>query len=504
MIVTLFAILGKGVGFVRELYIAHHFGTSSAYDTFLTALTLPLIIGTVLSITVADFLIPHFQVLRSSSGGSTGWVFVRRFGLLATILVFGLIVLLWGIRGPLLAILFPNLSAATQTEATHLFSLALFLIVLLLWEALARSGLQVTGNFVLPALAGIGYNVVVVGILVFFVRPYGSSTLLLSMVAGSAVQVGIMLPWFFPRLRATIDQRTRPLLAGLSGALGYILALAVIGQVFVLVDRHFVGQLTAGSIAALYYANLIIQIPLTLFPMAIGTVVFPTLADAAAKQDAVTLRSLYRTAMETVTVLVIPCALVFCLFGPELVKLLFERGVFNRLSTRLTVPVLCWFSLGLPFLAYCLITGRILLALRKGRLFFFVSAFALGGKIELNYLLGAQWGAAGLAAATSVVAVGSMILFGLLLQSELSRETFRGIFWSVVRVSVLSVVALGLPWGVWRWWLHTGSSLPAEVGAAVVCVVAAVLFAGLARIARVKEVGLVWAQGVAALRAVRS
>jgi len=58
-------VLSKLIGFIREVVIAAHFGTSSDYDIYLVAVTLPMVVYTVTRYTLPNIFIPIFSKFKT-------------------------------------------------------------------------------------------------------------------------------------------------------------------------------------------------------------------------------------------------------------------------------------------------------------------------------------------------------------------------------------------------------------------------------------------------------
>ncbi|MEK7775336.1 MAG: hypothetical protein AAB305_05580, partial [Candidatus Zixiibacteriota bacterium] len=71
ILIALFTVLSQMLGFVREAVLAHFFGTSAEYDLLLLALTVPILVGSVLFVALPMASIPLLQSSPDHARGLT-------------------------------------------------------------------------------------------------------------------------------------------------------------------------------------------------------------------------------------------------------------------------------------------------------------------------------------------------------------------------------------------------------------------------------------------------
>jgi putative peptidoglycan lipid II flippase len=124
------------------------------------------------------------------------------------------------------------------------------------------------------------------------------------------------------------------------------------GEVNKLVDALFARSLDEGIVSAFYYANRLIQLPLSMFGFAVAVAILPLLSQAAARNRAKEIRETLMTGFRQSYFLVCPSLLALLFFGEPLVRLLFERGDWSAAQTHLTVDALRIYALGLLSFAW--------------------------------------------------------------------------------------------------------------------------------------------------------
>jgi len=134
---------------------------------------------------------------------------------------------------------------------------------------------------------------------------------------------------------------------------------AAVYQVSVLFDtilaslRMLAGE---GAVAALYFANRLVQLPLALFATASAQASLPVLSERAALNDLPAFRATLLTLLRVVAFESLPAAVGLLVLAGPIVQVCFERGAFDPQATAMTAYTLRFLALGL--LAYA--AGKVL------------------------------------------------------------------------------------------------------------------------------------------------
>jgi putative peptidoglycan lipid II flippase len=119
-------------------------------------------------------------------------------------------------------------------------------------------------------------------------------------------------------------------------------------QISVMLDVVWASLLPAGSIAALYYADRIAQLPLGVVGIAIGTALLPLLArQLRAGQNEAAMANQNR-AIEFGLLFSLPSALALWQLAEPMIRVLFEHGRFGPADTSRAAGALAAYAIGLP------------------------------------------------------------------------------------------------------------------------------------------------------------
>src|SRR5437763_11299761 len=126
-----------------------------------------------------------------------------------------------------------------------------------------------------------------------------------------------------------------------------------IGQINLLIDTKFAtaARMPAGSLAALYVADRVMELVLGGYAIAVATAILPMMSHQAAVKDYESLKRTLSFWVRIVAFITIPAALGLMVLREPIIRVLFQHGVFNAASPRLTARALLYYAIGLPALA---------------------------------------------------------------------------------------------------------------------------------------------------------
>ena len=135
---------------------------------------------------------------------------------------------------------------------------------------------------------------------------------------------------------------------------------------FNLLINSTVGFLVSDQVpAAIDKAFRIYMLPQGIFSVAIATVLFPTLARFAARSDHDGLRATMANGMRQILLLLVPATAAILVLSEPMTRLVYERGVFDAISTDLVSEALFWFAFSLPFNGLFLLMTRTFFSLQR-------------------------------------------------------------------------------------------------------------------------------------------
>ena len=450
--------ISRILGFARDMVLARYFGAGLVTDAFTQAFKIPNFgrrtFGEGAFSLAFVPVLSEYKATRSQE--EVKLLTDRVAGSLALVLF---IVTLVGVIGaPVLMWLFaPGFTSEPDKYALAVRMLRLTFPYLMFISLTAMAGgiLNTYGRFWVPAFTPALFNVVMILAMVWLSPHLAQPGMALAwgvFIAG-LVQLGFQLP-FLMRLRLL----PRPRLGEAHEAVSRIMKLmlpAVFGssvqQVNLVVDSIIASFLATGSISWLYFADRMLEFPLGVFSIALGTVILPHLAQHYALKNMSGFSATLDWALRLTAVVVMPAAVGFTVFSGPLIATLFQYGHFDGYDTLMVTWALTTYSMGL--LSFTLVKVLVpgFYSRQDSRTPVRTGIIAVAANFLLNMLITVPWARAGwiaphagLALSTSLA---SFINAGLLYR-ELRRT---GVYtptlgWSrlLLRVAIACVVMGGM------------------------------------------------------------
>ena len=208
--------------------------------------------------------------------------------------------------------------------------------------------------------------------------------------------------------------------AGLKKFLRLIIPAILAGgiiQINLLVDTIFASLLETGSPTWLYVSDRLIQFPMGIFAIAIGTILLPTLSkyDLGYEKDKF-INSLQK-GQKFVLYIGVPCLIGLFFCAEDLVSTIFYRGAFTEKDVINSSYSLMAFSFGLPFFMLMKVLTPAFFARKDTTTPMLVAFLSLILNASLNYYLAfvLDFGHVGIAIGSSLAAFISVCILEIML-----------------------------------------------------------------------------------------
>jgi putative peptidoglycan lipid II flippase len=156
----------------------------------------------------------------------------------------------------------------------------------------------------------------------------------------SCARAGVALRPRLPRLTPRVRETLRIMGPGVLGA--------GVTQLNLLVSTALASLLPGGSVAYLYYADRLNQLPLGVVGIAIGTAILPPLSRQVRTGDGDGAIATQNRGIELALLLTLPAAAALIVLAQPILAVLFERGAFSPAATAATAAALAAYAAGLP------------------------------------------------------------------------------------------------------------------------------------------------------------
>jgi putative peptidoglycan lipid II flippase len=355
--------------------------------------------------------------------------------------------------------------------------------------------------FGMPAMASSFFNIgsIVGGVLLGHwldphFGPRALTGLAIGTLIGGAMQLGVQLP----RLRR-LGYHYHPDFAWRDAGVNAILALmgpsviaASTTQFNVLVNSMFASTLGDGPIFWLSIAFRLMQLPLGLFGVALGTVTLPLLSRLAVGGDLPAFRAELSRAMRLAFLLTVPSAVGLMMLAEPIISVLYQHGRFDAHQTAEAAGALRFYAIGLCGYAALKVLVNAFYALDRRKTPMLVSFAAVALNLLFNWIFTFHlgWGHRGLAFSTGCVATFNFLLLYALMRHRLKRLETRRMLAMLGKVAVASAALAGICWASQHWLLADWATQAfiSKLSALVLTVVVGVLvFLGCGAALRIAE-----------------
>lgn len=464
--VSFFTFLSRILGLIRDMLCANFFGTGMVWDAFTIAFRIPNLFRRLFGEgALSAAFVPVFIDCLEKRSTNEAWRLARSLATIIIIILVGITVI-----GELSFFLIPRLTSL-QPKWEIVFDLLVIMFPYVLFiclVALSMAILNSLKHFFVPALTPIVLNICwIIGVVV--IAPIFGNNLqemaigvAIAILLSGFIQLSIQVPVlkgygmdFRPLisfLHPGIKQIFRligPTIFGLAVVQINVLidSLIAVGfapsingsQTFTFLNKEIYYPLQTGSASVLYYGDRLIEFPLGVFGIALANVIFPLFSTHASREDWEGFKLTLIKALRMVVFIGIPASVGLILLRLPLVELFYERNEFTIESTRRTINVIFFYSLGIWGYCGLHVIVRAFYSLKDTKTPMLIGIYMVGVNLFLNLSLIWFLNVGGLALATSISAILQLIILITILKRRLCITFSRDIFISFFKTGIATL-----------------------------------------------------------------
>ena len=467
-IVSSMTMISRILGFVRDMLIARMFGVDLATDAFFVAFKIPNFLRRLNAEgAFAHAFVPIFSEYKEANDYHQ----LKRFvdtsaGTLAAILL--AITVVGIVLAPVLVlILAPGFSwqGSQHHIAEQVLQITWPYLLFIGLVSLASSILNVHGHFAIPALTPVFLNLCMITTALWLAPQLEEPVLSLAwgVFFGGIVQVLFQLPALIkldlvPRFRVNFNDPS--IKRFLKLLIPSIFSVSVT-QINLLLDTLVASFLTAGSVSWLYYSDRLVEFPVGILGLALGSVILPHLAKHTAQNNNEAFSQTIDWGLRLALLIGLPATLGLLLLAEPLLSTLFQYHEFNVQDVQLSAQSLRGYAVGL--LGYILIKVLVggFTARQDMQTPVRYGIYAMIISFGLNFVLVYPFQHAGLALATSLGAFINVVLllYTLLKQGHYQPQTGWLLFLLRVLLACAAMSFILSSWVHAEWWYNWTSSV---------------------------------------------
>src|SRR5712664_675627 len=345
----------RRLGFVRDAGIAALLGTGAVADAFLVAFQGINVVRRLLTEGALNAaLVPAWLRVRETEGAAAAAAFAGTvLGSVSAALI---------VAAALIGLLMPLVMAALAPGFAGHPTLQLAVDdARLMLPYLAFAGpvtvmmalLNAQSRFALTAFSPLLFNIALIGVMAALLgwrQDADDAALIMAATVGIAGLLQLLIlagrrggGSIATPLRIAFDAQMR-------GFLGKAIPgmIASSGPQLLVVAGAIIASSSPSAVSWLYFANRLIELPLGIVGVAMGTVLVPELTRALRGDDRSAVAHAQSRGLELAVGLALPATLGLIVLSAPVVRMLFEHGAFTASDTAATAQALTWLALGLP------------------------------------------------------------------------------------------------------------------------------------------------------------
>jgi putative peptidoglycan lipid II flippase len=446
--ISLWTLASRVLGLVRDMLSARLLGRSVYNSAFILAFLVPNLFRRLFGegALSSAFIPVYVEYLEGGKKDEAQSLAAKAATLLVTLLA---ALAAMGVGASLVAVSYFTLGEKWDLTL-RLLAILLPYVVLICLVALYMAILNSHRHFTTSALAPVLLNVFWIGGLLagwYFFRDDRTSIVYLlagTVILAGAAQVLMHIPPLRRRgvrLRPDFDFRHEGLGRVKRNLAPMVLGLALV-QVNTLLDQVIaVGCVPdAGAVATLFYANRMVQFPLALIGIAIGTALLPTLSSDAAGGRKKEFEAHLLDALRLAAFLGIGATVGLMVLARPVIGAFFQGAHFTAADTTRTAGTLVFYALAV--LPYCVLVvlARAFYAYQDTKTPVRISIIAMIINLCLNLTLVWFLEEAGLAVATAASSTINVLLLYAALNRRYKFTIGKKILATVLRGAVVSLV----------------------------------------------------------------
>ncbi|MCG8022974.1 MAG: murein biosynthesis integral membrane protein MurJ [Candidatus Thiodiazotropha endolucinida] len=448
-------MLSRILGFVRDLVFAHWFGASAATDAFFVAFKIPNFLRRLFaegSFSVA--FVPILTEYRTKRNKLELQTFTDRMaGSLGLVVL--LVSLVGVVAAPILVMIFApgfwNESEGQYELTVEMLTLTFPYLFFITMTAFAGSILNTYNRFWVPAFTPVLLNLSLIGCAIWLSPMMERPIVALAwgvLIAG-IVQFMFQLPFLwrvklFPRPRVgfkdpgvvRVMRLMVPALFGVS-----------VSQINLLLDTLIASFLVSGSISWLYYSDRLMEFPVGVLGVALGTVILPTLSRRHAENSPQAFSHTLDWALRLNILFGLPAAVGLLLLAGPMLATLFFSDAFDHHDVEMATKSLMAYAPGLMAIMLIKVLAPGFYGRQDTKTPVRIGVIAMSVNMVLNIILVFPLAHAGLALATTISSgLNAYLLFRALITGRIYSPAAG---WAAL---LLRVLLASLAMGIFIWW----------------------------------------------------
>lgn len=405
--ITVFTLISKFLGFIREIITASLFGTSWRLDAVFIALTpVATVIGIATGGVIAIFFPIYHELKMKDSEKAKHYAgdLLRLYSFI--FILIGIV--FFTFPDAIIRFFAPGFSKEVLLYAARKLKYLSILPIINGSQALLGALLRAERYFFQYGVAQSIFNVIAIPVIYFGAPYFSEASYILATILGNVFVVFLC----FKYARRFISFRGKFLLPKTVETFKYAFPFMLstsLSSINIVVDKMFVSTLPAGRVSSLQYSTTLLGIISTVVSIFVMTS-YTELSEKIAQGDFKRAKERMRKTVVTSLNIAIPLTAWIIVMAQYLIGLVFQRGSFTKESTNLVSAALLGYSALIILRPISTVSSNFLTSSKKVKWIFYVVPISVITNALFDWILIKPFSHAGVAASTSLVLfIGTII-----------------------------------------------------------------------------------------------
>lgn len=437
IILAIIMLVSKLSSFVRDIVLTNQYGASYISDAFLVSISVPTILFSGIVSALFTCYIPLYKEIKIKDIPR-----VNRFNSNVMTGVFLLSILFvmiyWSFDGSILrlfAVGFDDKTFLLAQNMTRIMTLSMLFMGI---SYILQGYLQANGSFYLVGAMTIPTNIIIA-------ISIGVSTeeKIMYMAWGTVIGYAIYILYFgvpayikgfrwYPYLNLKDEYIKKLLIMTVPIFVGQIMF-----EINAMIDKSLASTLPEGSVTALDYAYKVATLVYGSVVAPISTIIYPKFSEDVINDKIENVKVLLGKTLRVILIIIIPIVGGIVLLSEEVIKVLFFRGAFSLDAVKVTSEALIIYAGCILPVSLRIICEKIFYAKKETKIPMINSLVGIIINIILNLLLVKEFLHKGLALATTISSVVTILLFMFSLYKKIGDFYLKRVILTGVK-SILS------------------------------------------------------------------
>ena len=442
IILLLGTIFSKFFGIARELLLSQYYGDSIYADAYIISSNIPNVIFGFVAAGLVTTFIPIYSKMLAKQTEEEANTYLSN--VLNILMVVSLVLAIFGFvfSDALVKVFASGFDAQTIEIASRFVQISIFSVLFLSTKSILEGFLQVKKQFMVTVLGGFIMNTIVISTIFAssvankpIMMAYG---VLVSIIAQTILVIYVSINnKYHHKFGINIHDENLKHMLQMAAPIIFGSSVAQINRV---IDTRIASSIAKGGIASLNYAVRISDSILGIFVGSISAVLYPSLAEQAANDQMDALKVTVRKTLTTINILIIPAAAGLMVLSGPVVQLLYGGGKLSAEGLIRTTDALFFYTIGTIAFGMRQILVRTFYAMHDSITPVSSGVIEVVINITLNIILSKYLGIGGLALATSLSAMVSVVVLYAALRKKIGSMNTKQFLIDNAKISVAALV----------------------------------------------------------------